>query len=154
MGLIHFDWVFVCDVIQGSSFYFFIPYGSKTVPVLNAEKLLPGGTVHTCDKHVTVDMWAYFQTLNFIPLVYIFALMSKDTLSFEIRNFNFAFRFHGCFGDSWSLAIPYAFRICHKKPTVILIWMALIPKLNLRSSSLQFHVWSMNVERFNIYSGL
>lgn len=121
------------------------------------KNLLPHGTVYTCDNHVTVDMGVYFQTLNFIPLICILALMSKDTLSYyslEIRNFNFAFLFHSCFGDSWSLAIPYAFRISHKKPTVILIRMALIPKLNLRSSSLQFHTWSMNVESFNIYSGL
>lgn len=132
-------------------FIFFILYGSKTVPVLNAEKLLPRVTVHTCDDHMTVDMWVYFQTLNFIPLICILALMSKDTLSyysFEIRNFNFAFHFHSCFGDSWSLEIPYALRICHKKPTVIFIWIALIPKPNLKSSSLQFHIWSMNVEWF------
>lgn len=88
------------------------------------KKFLPHGTVHTCDNHVTVDMWAYFQTLNFIPLICIIDLMSKDTpsyYSFEIRNFNFAICFHSCFGDSWSLAIPYALGICHKKPTVILI---------------------------------
>lgn len=88
------------------------------------KNLLPHGTVHTCDNHVTVEMGVYLQTLNFILLICILALMSKDTLSyysFEIRNFNFAFLFHSCFSDSWSLAIPYAFRICHKKPTVILI---------------------------------
>lgn len=100
-------------------------------------------------KHVTIDMWVYFQTLSFIPMIDILNLMSKDTLdnwNFEITlksQFCFTFpQFFFVIHGPWLFDIH--FRICCKKTTVILKEIALIPKLSLRSSiwtTLHFDPW-------------
>ena len=72
------------------------------------------------ENQLIVYVWVYFWIFYSIPLIHMSPLMPVPYCfshcsfvdSFKLRrceSTNFILLFQGCFGDSWSLAIPYDF---------------------------------------------